>query len=476
MSYQGFPSGTERNEFDDLLEEQEEERPSHNAIDAPRDRGPNIFTEPLQEDPHDYLADLKFLANQPNYQQPQQVQTAQPLSAVPVRTSPSLPQQVLQPVLSNTINTRSLQSSSHPSQHKPHSIVIPSELLDPHSSPAAYAPQIYSDPQPEHSPFDSMFLTVPANPHDKFGDPAMDVENQSPRPTKRRAPKDPMTAGKTPAEKRAKKSKTDIKSDEPPLRHAIGDITSTTPAIASPFQILDTDQTIRNLPDDSIIVHATNCLSTWGAGFALELRKEYRQAEQVYKRHCDSFIPPGGKIALRDDLIGTCLLIPPQFGFAKERRVWVACLFASYGYGRMRDPNPGVDRPDQVQAATRSALEHLHLQLRQVSERNYKVIMQPRAYGTLDLRTLHLTEPQSNIAVPSSIGGQGSETGAVSATFNQDNVKSNFVTEMPPPPKDIYSPKICQGRFNVPWEITSSMIKEVFADWQSKWYILPEPK
>jgi len=91
-------------------------------------------------------------------------------------------------------------------------------------------------------------------------------------------------------------------------------------------------------PPNSILVHACNTVGTWGAGIALAFREKYPGHFRRYKAYCNNHNP--------DDLIGTCLLIPGE-------QHDIACLFTSRGYGRRKD------QPDEILAATRTALQDL---------------------------------------------------------------------------------------------------------------------
>lgn len=94
---------------------------------------------------------------------------------------------------------------------------------------------------------------------------------------------------------------------------------------------------------------ACNTQGSWGAGVALSFRKRYPNAYAIYNSHCKSPPPPTPSLA------GTCLLIEPQVGDAKEH--YIACLFTSPKYGRAKSP------ADKILDYTRSAIEDLEAQL-----------------------------------------------------------------------------------------------------------------
>lgn len=75
-------------------------------------------------------------------------------------------------------------------------------------------------------------------------------------------------------------------------------------ASTSTFKLRSTHNTLNNLPHNTILVHATNCLGVWGAGIAEAIAKDWPLAKNLYASHCQG--------VQRGDLEGTCLLIPPQ--------------------------------------------------------------------------------------------------------------------------------------------------------------------
>ena len=110
-------------------------------------------------------------------------------------------------------------------------------------------------------------------------------------------------------------------------------------------------------------------------------------AFEVYQLHCKRAARPY-------DLIGTCLLIPPQpSDYEQQRKVklkvtdkliisdinvpkprrWIACLFTSIGYGRpnMKTNNPGKGSPSSILTFTRTALEELRTLLEDFGPTNF---------------------------------------------------------------------------------------------------------
>ncbi|KAI5273647.1 hypothetical protein E4T47_03179 [Aureobasidium subglaciale] len=99
-------------------------------------------------------------------------------------------------------------------------------------------------------------------------------------------------------------------------------------------------------PSKALLLHACNCQGSWNKGIAYAFQKNYPDHYSRYYAHC------------RDndtkDLIGTCLIIPPQ---KTGRQHWVGCLFTSRKYGR------GKDKKDQIVENTENAVEHMVDQL-----------------------------------------------------------------------------------------------------------------
>ncbi|MCJ1379810.1 ADP-ribose 1''-phosphate phosphatase [Xylographa soralifera] len=86
-------------------------------------------------------------------------------------------------------------------------------------------------------------------------------------------------------------------------------------------------------PQNSVLIHACNCRGVWGSGVALEFKKRYRQAFEVYHEECHT---PSSEFHQKS-LLGTALLIPPQdedLTTTADEGHWIACLFTSVDYGK----------------------------------------------------------------------------------------------------------------------------------------------
>lgn len=191
--------------------------------------------------------------------------------------------------------------------------------------------------------------------------------------------------------------------------------------MTSAFEIIQSDTELTRVPDQTVVVHSTNCFGNWGAGFALALHEFLPAADKVYKDFCDDQRPDPDQWPARDKTVGRCLLIPPQKADsqANGQQIWVACLFTSYGYGRPTKKKAGKDNKSKIVQQTKAALDDLYAQL--------------DAYG------------ESNLD-------------------DTDERSGNLKME-------IYSPKINSGSFCVKWEDTQSMIEDSFKGWNGKWHL-----
>ncbi|KAH8602188.1 hypothetical protein B0O99DRAFT_605865 [Bisporella sp. PMI_857] len=106
-------------------------------------------------------------------------------------------------------------------------------------------------------------------------------------------------------------------------------------------------------PQNTVIIHACNCVGSWSAGIAAAFKQRYPRAFIYHKRHCDNHTP--------SDLIGTALLIPPME--TKGPRHFVGCLFTSKRYGRDKDS------PAEILRQTEPAMKDL---MRAIKEYNEK--------------------------------------------------------------------------------------------------------
>lgn len=176
---------------------------------------------------------------------------------------------------------------------------------------------------------------------------------------------------------------------------------------------------LRALPPDSYLVHATNCLATWGSGIAAELAIIFPEACKVYKQFCNAAKENASERWPPRSLAGQCLVIAPQAGdiASGAPRVHIVCLFTSYGYGapNRRTGKPGKDTTERILAQTRTSLRELRQQLDEAE-----------------------TETT------------GGETA-------------------------VYSPMFNSGAFRVPWGRTMEVIEEEFADASVKWTVVMPP-
>ena len=185
---------------------------------------------------------------------------------------------------------------------------------------------------------------------------------------------------------------------------------------------------IRDLPTGSFLVHATNCIASWGAGIAAELAAIFPAACEVYKDFCNAAkATPSARWPPRS-LTGKCLIIPPQDSdiAAGAPKVSIVCLFTSYGYGRSNPAKgkPGKDTTATILRQTNTALAEFRRQLDEMRIEN---------------------KDQNQ-------GNDGSEE-----------------------PMVIYSNRFNSGAFKVPWEQTEVLIQDKFAGWHGSWIVLEPP-
>ncbi|KAL9116221.1 MAG: hypothetical protein Q9227_000592 [Pyrenula ochraceoflavens] len=104
-------------------------------------------------------------------------------------------------------------------------------------------------------------------------------------------------------------------------------------------------------PPGAVLIHSCNALGKWGSGIAKVFKRKFPAAYSIYNTHC---LP-----AKHENLLGTCLLIPPQEEDKMENKKghWTACLFSSQRYGQHKAEQSEILRN------TRAALESLKTQV-----------------------------------------------------------------------------------------------------------------
>ncbi|KAK4149780.1 hypothetical protein C8A00DRAFT_46672 [Chaetomidium leptoderma] len=137
-------------------------------------------------------------------------------------------------------------------------------------------------------------------------------------------------------------------STKPPP--AITTTTTTTPRI----RITDRTGDLFSAPPNTLLIHACNCVGSWGGGIALAFRNLYPEEFKIYRAHCARSTPA--------QLRGTALLIPPQSSSSSSSQErgrgsgsghYIGCLFTSRGYGASRDA------PGRILGATAPAMREL---------------------------------------------------------------------------------------------------------------------
>ncbi|OAR05945.1 hypothetical protein LLEC1_08017 [Akanthomyces lecanii] len=188
---------------------------------------------------------------------------------------------------------------------------------------------------------------------------------------------------------------------------------------ATDLKIKTARMSLRELPPNSHLVHATNCLATWGSGIAAELAAMFPDACKVYKAFCHAAkSSAAGERWPPRSLAGQCLVIPPQEGDVARGapRVHIVCLFTSYGYGapNRRTGKPGRDTTDKIIQQTRRGLK----------------------------------------AYRSRVDEEAAERGRAVA---------------------VYSPMFNSGAFRVPWQRTLEVIGEELAGAGATWTVVLQP-
>lgn len=242
-----------------------------------------------------------------------------------------------------------------------------------------------------------------------------------------------------------------------------------------------TNHTLETLPDNTILVHATNCLGEWGAGVAKAIAEIWPVANDVYAAHC--------KDAAKGQLEGTCLLIPPQQEDSnssntskKTSKIWIACLFTSYGYGRPTKKKAGKDSKAKIVEYTAQALQNFRTQLDGFQEQSIdQPVEEVPAEVDRDAGDRSNLEEKSRKRKRideddeqerkrkgkdegSSLKPKAQDLVGTRDGLNADTTKS--------PSMIIYSPRFNSGSFGVPWDQTSSAINDVFKSWNGEWFVL----
>ncbi|KAE8373834.1 ADP-ribose 1''-phosphate phosphatase [Aspergillus bertholletiae] len=132
-----------------------------------------------------------------------------------------------------------------------------------------------------------------------------------------------------------------------------------------------------NAPDGAALIHACNCIGSWGGGIAKAFKQKYPAAYAIYHSHCQKhkFSPeyivasdptdqPGNSqsptsyrhIRLPE---GTALIIPPQEKDYRgtDKKHWIICLFTSRNFGKR------VSAPDIIIQNTELAVVDMVRQL-----------------------------------------------------------------------------------------------------------------
>ncbi|OGM39363.1 phosphatase [Aspergillus bombycis] len=132
-------------------------------------------------------------------------------------------------------------------------------------------------------------------------------------------------------------------------------------------------------PDGAALIHACNCIGSWGGGIAKAFKQKYPAAYNIYHSHCQKYKfspeyivasdppdqPSNPQSSTRNRNIrlpeGTALIIPPQETDykGKGKKHWIICLFTSRNFGKR------VSSPDIIIQNTELAVADM---VRQIDE------------------------------------------------------------------------------------------------------------
>ncbi|KAE8419234.1 ADP-ribose 1''-phosphate phosphatase [Aspergillus pseudocaelatus] len=136
-------------------------------------------------------------------------------------------------------------------------------------------------------------------------------------------------------------------------------------------------------PDGAALIHACNCIGSWGGGIAKAFKQKYPAAYNIYHSHCQKYKfnpeylvtsnspdkpdkpdkPDNTQPSTRNRNIrlpeGTALIIPPQEkdSKGKAKKHWIICLFTSRNFGKR------VSSPDVIIQNTELAVADMVRQI-----------------------------------------------------------------------------------------------------------------
>ncbi|OTA61936.1 hypothetical protein K449DRAFT_444875 [Hypoxylon sp. EC38] len=155
--------------------------------------------------------------------------------------------------------------------------------------------------------------------------------------------------------------------------------------------------TVHDIPPNTILLVLTNCQGEWPSeGFGAFLRGHFPAAYGRYRAICQEHESLSNQP--KKDLVGTCQIIPPLSVDIAERsvpRVYIACLFASFGDGHRNWfslGKPGRDGKAKVLAQTDSALAHLKELLVEEGKRHSKGTLYDTKWTASGKNMLLITE------------------------------------------------------------------------------------
>ncbi|KAE8142548.1 ADP-ribose 1''-phosphate phosphatase [Aspergillus pseudotamarii] len=141
--------------------------------------------------------------------------------------------------------------------------------------------------------------------------------------------------------------------------------------------ISETQGDLFDAPDGAALIHACNCIGSWGGGIAKAFKEKYPAAYNIYHSHCQKYKfspeylvtsdspdqPDNIQSSTRNRNIrlpeGTALIIPPQEKDykGKAKKHWIICLFTSRNFGKR------VSSPDVIIQNTELAVADMVRQI-----------------------------------------------------------------------------------------------------------------
>ncbi|KAK3371559.1 hypothetical protein B0T24DRAFT_530635 [Lasiosphaeria ovina] len=133
------------------------------------------------------------------------------------------------------------------------------------------------------------------------------------------------------------------------------------PTVKKQLRIVERVGDIFDGPANSVLIHACNCIGSWGGGIAAAFRLRYPAAFAVYRDHCQRLSPNEKKSKVKSKSK------PKQKQQRKPPPHYIGCLFTSRRVGQNRDS------PASILRATKPAMQDLMQQVLAVEAQNHNI-------------------------------------------------------------------------------------------------------